>query len=72
MLRPGLSVMADAAQDAYEGDAVSLNEALDEDRQLLSARGQLALLDANDARAAVATFGALGGGATRSSPAALP
>jgi NodT family efflux transporter outer membrane factor (OMF) lipoprotein len=52
----------DAAQDAYQGGAVSLIEVLDEDRQLLSARDQLALLDANDARAAVATFRALGGG----------
>jgi NodT family efflux transporter outer membrane factor (OMF) lipoprotein len=52
----------DAAQDAYQGGAISLIEVLDEDRQLLSARDQLALLDANDARAAVATFRALGGG----------
>jgi NodT family efflux transporter outer membrane factor (OMF) lipoprotein len=55
-------VARDAAQDAYEGGAVSLIEVLDEDRQLLSARDQLALLDANNARAAVATFRALGGG----------
>ena len=52
----------DAAQDAYQGGAISLIEVLDEDRQLLGARDQLALLDANDARAAVATFRALGGG----------
>jgi NodT family efflux transporter outer membrane factor (OMF) lipoprotein len=52
----------DAAQDAYQGGAISLIEVLDEDRQLLSARDQLALLDAADARAAVATFRALGGG----------
>ena len=52
----------DAAQDAYQGGAISLIEVLDEDRQLLSARDHLALLDANDARAAVATFRALGGG----------
>jgi outer membrane protein TolC len=52
----------DAAQDAYQGGAISLIEVLDEDRQLLNARDQLAQLDANDARAAVATFRALGGG----------
>jgi outer membrane protein TolC len=61
-------VARDAAQDAYEGGAVSLIEVLDEDRQLLSARDQLALLDANDARAAVATFRALGGGWESASP----
>lgn len=52
----------DAAQDAYKGGAVSLVEVLDEDRQLLVARDQLAQLHANDARAAVSTFRALGGG----------
>ncbi|MDH0749762.1 efflux transporter outer membrane subunit [Pseudomonas sp. GD03842] len=52
----------DAAQDAYKGGAVSLVEVLDEDRQLLVSRDQLAQLHANDARAAVATFRALGGG----------
>jgi outer membrane protein TolC len=55
-------VARDAAQDAYEGGAVSLIEVLDEDRQLLGSRDQLAALDANHARAAVATFRALGGG----------
>jgi outer membrane protein TolC len=52
----------DAAQDAYKGGAVSLVEVLDEDRQLLTSRDQLAQLNANDARAAVSTFRALGGG----------
>jgi len=52
----------DAAQDAYKGGAVSLIEVLDEDRQLLSSRDQLARVHADDARAAVATFRALGGG----------
>ena len=52
----------DAAQDAYEGGAISLVEVLDEDRQLLLARDQLALVAAGNARAAVATFRALGGG----------
>jgi len=50
------------AQDAYKGGAVSLVEVLDKDRLLLAARDQLAQLHANDARAAVATFRALGGG----------
>ncbi|WP_296187536.1 TolC family protein [Pseudomonas sp. UBA1879] len=52
----------DAAQDAYKGGAISLVEVLDEDRQLLVSRDQLAQLHANDARAAVSTFRALGGG----------
>lgn len=51
-----------AASDAYQGGAVSLIEVLDEDSQLLRARDQIAELDANSARAAVATFRALGGG----------
>ncbi|WP_050997897.1 efflux transporter outer membrane subunit [Dyella japonica] len=52
----------DAAQDAYKGGAVSLIEVLDEDRQLLASRDELARVHADDARAAVATFRALGGG----------
>ncbi|WP_213878610.1 efflux transporter outer membrane subunit [Pseudomonas sp. dw_358] len=51
-----------AASEAYQGGAVSLIEVLDEDQQLLRSRDQMAELDANDARAAVATFRALGGG----------
>ncbi|MDB6143542.1 MAG: transporter, partial [Pseudomonas sp.] len=43
---------------------------LDEDRLLLTARDQLAQLRANDARAAVATFRALGGGWSRDELAA--
>lgn len=62
-----LQVARSAAQDAYKGGAVSLIEVLDEDRQLLMARDQLALLHANDARSAVATFRALGGGWTEQS-----
>lgn len=51
-----------AAREAYaQGDA-SLVEVLIEDRQLLSARAELARLKADHARAAVATFRALGGG----------
>ncbi|WP_233842577.1 efflux transporter outer membrane subunit [Dyella sp. 2HG41-7] len=53
-----------AAEDAYKGGAVSLLEVLDEDRQLLSSRDELARVHADDARAAVATFRALGGGWT--------
>ena len=57
-----------AASEAYQGGAVSLIEVLDEDSQLLRARDQMAELDANDARAAVATFRALGGGWTLNMP----
>jgi NodT family efflux transporter outer membrane factor (OMF) lipoprotein len=55
-------IARDAAQDAYSGGAISLIEVLDEDRLLLTSRDQLAQLHANDARAAVSTFRALGGG----------
>ncbi|RDS83517.1 TolC family protein [Dyella monticola] len=51
-----------AAEDAYKGGAVSLLDVLDEDRQLLASRDELARVHADDARAAVATFRALGGG----------
>jgi outer membrane protein TolC len=51
-----------SAEDAYKGGAISLLEVLDEDRQLLSSRDRLAQTHADDARAAVATFRALGGG----------
>lgn len=53
-----------AAEDAYKGGAVSLLEVLDEDRQLLASRDELARVHADDARAAVAAFRALGGGWT--------
>lgn len=52
----------DASEQAYKGGAVSLTEVLDEDRFLLAAQDQLAQAHADDARAAVATFRALGGG----------
>ncbi len=55
-------IARDAAQDAYTGGAVSLIEVLQEDRLLLAANDQLAQLQANHARAAVAAFRALGGG----------
>ncbi|MFJ1258895.1 efflux transporter outer membrane subunit [Cupriavidus sp. CuC1] len=51
-----------ASEDAYKGGAVSLYEVLDEDRQLLAARDQQAKVRADNARAAVSAFRALGGG----------
>ncbi|SUA88655.1 efflux transporter outer membrane subunit [Pandoraea pulmonicola] len=52
----------DSAQEAYTGGTVSLYEVLDADRQLLTVRDADALAQADNARAAVATFRALGGG----------
>ena len=52
----------DASEDAYKGGAIGLYEVLDQDRQLLAAQDQLASAHIDDARAAVATFCALGGG----------
>lgn len=52
------------AQTAYEGGVLPLIEVLDADRDLLAARDQLAAARANEARAAVASFRALGGGWT--------
>jgi len=54
----------DAAQRQYEAGAVSLLEVLDSDRQLLTSRDALAQVHADDARAAVEAFRALGGGWT--------
>jgi len=51
-----------ASEDAYKGGVVSLYEVLDEDRQLLAARDQQARVQADNARAAVSAFRALGGG----------
>ncbi|MFL6709410.1 MAG: efflux transporter outer membrane subunit [Massilia sp.] len=51
-----------AAQEAYKDGALSLYEVIEEDRQLLAARDQLAEADAGLARAVVALFRALGGG----------
>jgi len=53
-----------AAQQQYVGGVVSLLEVLDADRQLLSSRDALAQVHADDARAAVEAFRALGGGWT--------
>jgi len=52
----------DLSEDAYKGGAVSLYEVLDEERQLLASRDQMARVHADNARAAVATFRAAGGG----------
>jgi NodT family efflux transporter outer membrane factor (OMF) lipoprotein len=53
-----------AAQQQYVAGVVSLLEVLDADRQLLSSRDALAQVHADDARAAVEAFRALGGGWT--------
>lgn len=52
----------DSAKEAYKGGAIGLFEALEEERQLLAARDQLARVHADNGRAVVATFRALGGG----------
>ncbi|AVF40801.1 RND transporter [Pandoraea apista] len=59
----------DSAQEAYTGGTVSLYEVLDADRQLLTVRDADALAQTGNARAAVATFRALGGGWQSDSPA---
>ncbi len=51
-----------AAEDAYKGGVTGIVELLEQDRQLLASRDQLARVDADSARAAVAAFRALGGG----------
>ncbi len=50
------------AEQAYEGGVISLIEVRDADRELLNASDQLAQARAGAARAAVASFRALGGG----------
>jgi NodT family efflux transporter outer membrane factor (OMF) lipoprotein len=57
-----LTVARAQSQEAYEGGVVSLIEVRDADRNLLTAADQLAQAKADAARAAVATFRALGGG----------
>ncbi len=52
------------AETAYEGGVLPLLEVLEADRDLLTARDRLATTNANEARAAVASFRALGGGWT--------
>jgi outer membrane protein TolC len=53
-----------AVQREFEAGAVGLIDVLDEDHQLLAAREELARLNANEARAAVGIFRAVGGGWT--------
>ena len=53
-----------AAQDEYKEGAVGLIDVLDEDCQLLMAREELARIHANEARAVVGIFRAVGGGWT--------
>lgn len=52
----------DSSEEAYKGGAISLMEVLEQDRQLLTARDQLARAQTGSGRAVVATFRALGGG----------
>ena len=54
----------DEAETAYEGGVLPLLEVLEADRDLLAARDRLATTNVNEARAAVASFRALGGGWT--------
>ncbi|MGO9930239.1 MAG: efflux transporter outer membrane subunit [Steroidobacteraceae bacterium] len=59
-----LALARDEAETAYEGGALPLLEVLEADRDLLAARDRLVTTNANEARAAVASFRALGGGWT--------
>ncbi|WP_460901027.1 efflux transporter outer membrane subunit [Paraburkholderia jirisanensis] len=52
----------DLSQRTYEAGSIPLTDVLDADRQLLSARDDLDSTRADEARAAVRTFRALGGG----------
>jgi len=52
----------DLAQEAYQGGLITLTDVLDADRLLLVAQDELAKAHADSARAAVASFRALGGG----------
>ena len=51
-----------AAQDAYQGGVTGIMELLEQDRQLLAARDQYLIAETGTARAAVATYRALGSG----------
>ena len=61
-----------AAQEQYVAGVISLLDVLDADRQLLSSRDALAQVHADDARAAVEAFRALGGGWSSVKRAGLP
>lgn len=52
----------EASEDAYKGGVSGVMEVLEQDRQLLTAKDQLAVIETGTARASVATFRALGGG----------
>lgn len=52
----------DSSQQAYTGGIIPLTDVLDADRQLLQAQDELARTRADAARAAVASYRALGGG----------
>ena len=52
----------DASQAAYTNGVIALTDVLDADRQLLAAQDELAATRADEARAAVGSFRALGGG----------
>jgi NodT family efflux transporter outer membrane factor (OMF) lipoprotein len=60
-----LQRVRDRSQEAYQAGVISLTDVLDADRQLLIARDDLAATRENEARAAVGSFRALGGGWTR-------
>jgi NodT family efflux transporter outer membrane factor (OMF) lipoprotein len=57
-----LTIARRQAQEAYEGGVISLIEVRDADRDILNASDQIAQAKAGAARAAVASFRALGGG----------
>ena len=59
-----LQRVRDRSQEAYEAGAIALTDVLDAYRQLLVARDDFALTRETAARAAVASFRALGGGWT--------
>jgi NodT family efflux transporter outer membrane factor (OMF) lipoprotein len=59
-----LALAREEAETAYEGGVLPLLEVLEADRDLLAARDRLVTTNANEARAAVASFRALGGGWT--------
>jgi len=52
----------DRADAAYRSGAIGLTDLLEADRELLTAQDQYAASEADTARAAVASFRALGGG----------
>ncbi len=59
-----LKRVRDRSQESYLAGVLALTDVLDADRQLLIAQDELALTRETSARAAVASFRALGGGWT--------